>query len=283
MIVVLNLGRAWIPVGVGLIFLANQLGKCRVRYVGGKRVERYSSKIETFYAWSVAAIEAMLITFGEWRNLFIIWWHRLDGRTAEEAMLAAVMTAFTLGVFVGWIAWWVARHSEITPIESAQPRSAVTKTDEIAERMCVLRTVVETSRTLQLVSILPEAGVKGESHASVVTETAMVDHPQQPDVTNIDWSALVKPVSPCLRLSDNGLHLERVDEEVKMTLEEAQAQYEANLARIQRYLMANKPAEESSTKPLLERLAAEGKVIIQLDGRGKDQRVVSITARSKTS
>lgn len=269
----LNLGKAWIPVGVASIFLANQLGKCRVRYVGGKRVERYSSKIETFYAWGVAAVEVMLITFGEWRNLFIIWWHRLDGRTAEETMLAAIMTAFALGAFVGWIAWWVARHSEVyPPAESAQPRpTGVTKA------------VAETPRSLQLISILPEAGVKGESHASVVTETAMVDHPQQPDVPNTDWSALVKPVSPCLRLSDDGLHLERVDEEVKMTLEEAQAQYEASLAWIQRYLMANKPAEESPAKPLLEKLATEGKVIIQLDGKGKDQRVVSITARSKTS
>lgn len=276
----------WIVVGAGMIYLANRLGRNRVSYADGQRIERHSLEVERTLAWVTGITEAVLITFGEWRGLFVVWRRLLIGRVIDEALLATVMTAFAVGALIGWISWWVARHSEAYPPADYAAQCYASETAE-AERAARAATIAERARTnrraaiiasqpLPLVSISPGAARK----------TAQADEPivaRQPEVTPTDRASLIEPLPPRLQLDKQGLHLELANPELDKKLKIAKMQYDATLQLIQWELaeMSSAAEQPTPTQSLLERLSAEGKAVVEFTGEGKSRRVTRILARTQ--
>lgn len=262
----------WVAVGAGMIYLANRLGRNRIVYADGQRIERHSLEVERTLAWVTGIVETVLITLGEWRGLFVIWLRPLEGRAAEEAMLATVMTCAACGAFIGWLSWWVARHSEVYPpadyAVQCYARQAAEAERESRAAWVAEKARVNRRRTLPLIVLSPQE-----------TKRQLASRSQTP----IDWASLVGPLPPKLQLDGTGLHLELVNPEMEETLKTAQEQYEANLAQVQQQLAELTAAAQTSTptRSLLERLSAEGEVIVEFDGEGEKRRATRIAARTR--
>lgn len=282
----------WIVVGVGMIHLANRLGRNRVSYADGQRIERHSLEVERTLAWATGITEAVLITLGEWRGLFVVWLRTLAGRTAEEAMLATVVTCVACGALIGWISWWVARHSEAYPPEDYAVQCYARQVAEaeresraawVAEKARVNRqAAIIASRPLPLIAISLRAAMTTRN----ARKTTQADEPtaaRQPEVTPTDWASLVEPLPSKFQLDKTGLHLELVNPEMEETLKTAREQYEANLTRVQQQLaeLTAKAQEPTPTQSLLERLLTEGKAVVEFTGEGKSRRVTRISARTQ--
>lgn len=282
----------WIFVGAGLIYLANRLGRNRIIYADGRRIKRHSLEVERTFAWVTGITEAVLITLGEWRGLFVVWLRPLEGRTAEEAMLATVMTCAACGALIGWISWWVARHSEVYPpadyavqcyARQAAEAERESRAAWVAEKARVNRqAAIIASRPLPLIAIsLGAARATRNARKTVKADEPITAH--QPEVIPTDWASLVEPLPSKFQLDKTGLHLELVNPEMEEVLKTARERYEANLAQVQQQLaeLTATAQEPTSTRSLLERLSAEGKAVVEFTGEGKSRRVTRILARTQ--